>query len=637
MKSKVHGTTDDTPIVALGKCAIMAAIGEGAEKKLPTVEIEGYNGGKMTVSYWGDIVVDLAGLKAKQETPILLSHSAWSLETVLGQTSKVTNDGKSLALSGTIMAETGTAKQVLSLARNGFKFQASVGVSPSKYRFVTESEHANVNGQDFEGPFYLIEAGTLLEISIVPLGADESTSAKIAAEHNTKPQMEGRMENQETPQVPTAESIRAAAVAEESRILKVREIAKEYPAVSAQAVKDGWSEAKTELETVKAHNATLVAAAKQREEQDKRPGAPAVVKGEQAKMNKTTLVAAACMGAGLRAPDKVFPADVCEAAADLRIRSITDLVRASMAMEGRPLEFTRHQTADFVRAAFSTAAIGNVISATANKFVRAGFGTVEQSWRQIANVRSVVDFKANTGVRLVMSNLLQSLAPTGEIKHGKLSDEARTIQADTKALMLAITRQDIINDDLGVLSDTPRKLGFAAGRTFNTDFWAALKAAIAANFPSDATLKNYTTGLLSSTTLGTAEALFLALKDSDGNPLGVVASRILTGTGAYTAARELFISTNNTGGSTKTAGQNIFVGKFEPVFSAYLDAAPWMLVANPMAMPLMEAAFLNGNEEPVVESADADFNTLGIKMRCYYDYGVAFAERGAAVYSTGAA
>jgi len=49
----------------------------------------------------------------------------------------------------------------------------------------------------------------------------------------------------------------------------------------------------------------------------------------------------------------------------------------------------------------------------------------------------------------------------------------------------------------------------------------------------------------------------------------------------------------------------------------------------------MEVAFLNGRQEPVVESADADFNTLGIQMRCVYDYGVAFAEKKAAVYSAG--
>jgi hypothetical protein len=54
-----------------------------------------------------------------------------------------------------------------------------------------------------------------------------------------------------------------------------------------------------------------------------------------------------------------------------------------------------------------------------------------------------------------------------------------------------------------------------------------------------------------------------------------------------------------------------------------------------MAIPLMEVAFLNGRQEPFVETADADFEFLGIQMRCYYDYGAAFAEWRAAVRSTG--
>jgi len=236
-----------------------------------------------------------------------------------------------------------------------------------------------------------------------------------------------------------------------------------------------------------------------------------------------------------------------------------------------------------------------------------------------------------------MSTLLKALAPNGEIQHGVLGDETRTIQADTKALMLAVTRKDLINDDLGVLSDTPRRLGFAAARTFNTDFWAALEAAVSANFPSNSNYKNYTTGALTLTTLAAAEALFLALKDADGNPIGLQATKLLCGTTAYTKAREIFISTNNIGGTSKDPSGNIHQGKFNPVFSAYLSAAPWYLTADPLAMPLMEAAFLNGNQEPVVETADVDFNLLGIQMRCYYDYGVAFAEgRRGAVYSTGA-
>jgi len=47
----------------------------------------------------------------------------------------------------------------------------------------------------------------------------------------------------------------------------------------------------------------------------------------------------------------------------------------------------------------------------------------------------------------------------------------------------------------------------------------------------------------------------------------------------------------------------------------------WYVMAKPDVLPAIESAFLNGQRSPVVESAQADFNQLGIQMRGYYDFG----------------
>ena len=41
-------------------------------------------------------------------------------------------------------------------------------------------------------------------------------------------------------------------------------------------------------------------------------------------------------------------------------------------------------------------------------------------------------------------------------------------------------------------------------------------------------------------------------------------------------------------------------------------------------------AFLNGQRQPTVESADADFDTLGIQVRGYFDFGVSKGDKRAA-------
>jgi len=593
-----------------------------------------YNGGKMKVDYYGDVVVDLQGMTIRDTTPIYYGHGgAYSIDAILGQSEKVAVEDGKLNAAGTIMGSGDIVEKVTHLAVNGFRFQASIGATPIKSRYIEEGEQVEANGQTFDGPLYFVSQSTLDEISIVPLGADKSTETLIAAQTANTNQ-----ENTMADITKTAESIRAEAVAEENRLASVRIEAKDHPEIAVKAIKDGWTVEATKMAVKDAIIAAQKAEIEAAKIQAERPMIPFGIIGDKSEgINAKAIEASVCVSLGLRNPEKsgIAAADL-DKGSGLKIRSLTELVRACMAIEGKRLDVSRHDTRDFIAAAFSTKSIANVLSNVANKFIMEGYGQVEESWRKVASIRSVVDFKANTGVRLILANLLKSISPAGEIQHGQLSDETRSIQADTKGLMLGISRKDIVNDDLGVLTELPRKLGFAAARTFNTDFWAALVAAVAAKFPSDASLGNYTTGALSLSTLKTTEALFMALQDADGNPIGMGASMLLVSPTNSAAARELYTATNAVGGSTKEANANIFTGKYEPVVSSYLSGAPYWLVGSPLGMPLMEAAFLNGRQEPFVETADADFNTLGVQMRCYYDYGVAFAENRGAVYSTGA-
>ena len=124
--------TENHMIAAMANCRIVAEqVKEGEAAKLPRIEIEAYNGGIMIVGYYGPVVIDLAGLEAADITPIYYSHAgSYDVANVLGQTSAVKNDGKTLFASGEMMSEGDTAQEVKTLAGNGFKFQSSVGVDP---------------------------------------------------------------------------------------------------------------------------------------------------------------------------------------------------------------------------------------------------------------------------------------------------------------------------------------------------------------------------------------------------------------------------------------------------------------------------------------------------------------------------
>ena len=52
---------------------------------------------------------------------------------------------------------------------------------------------------------------------------------------------------------------------------------------------------------------------------------------------------------------------------------------------------------------------------------------------------------------------------------------------------------------------------------------------------------------------------------------------------------------------------------------------------------MIEVAFLNGQEAPTIETAEADFNVLGVQMRGYHDFGVALQDFRGGVKSKGEA
>ena len=54
--------------------------------------------------------------------------------------------------------------------------------------------------------------------------------------------------------------------------------------------------------------------------------------------------------------------------------------------------------------------------------------------------------------------------------------------------------------------------------------------------------------------------------------------------------------------------------------------ANWYLMRSPSFAPAMLVLALNGRVEPTVETAEADFNVLGMSMRGYSDVGAARGE-----------
>ena len=295
---------------------------------------------------------------------------------------------------------------------------------------------------------------------------------------------------------------------------------------------------------------------------------------------------------------------------------------------------------------YSTIDVGGLLSNVANKFLLEGFFSVERTWRNICAVRNVNDFKTVTSYRLIGTDQYEPVAPGGQLKHGTLGNESYTNKADTFGLLLSVDRRDIVNDDMGAITTVPRKLGRGSGLKINDIFWTAFLAN-SSFFTSGA--KNYLSGAttgLSIDSLTVAEQTFMDQVDSDGKPIGLMPAVVLVPTSQSAIGTQLYKATeirDNTAGKGAYPTNNPHTGKYRVEVSRYLantkyagnSSKAWYLLADPADLPVIEVAFLNGQESPTIETAAADFETLGLLMRGFHDFGVSLQDARAGVKVAG--
>jgi phage major head subunit gpT-like protein len=630
-------------------------------------KMRAYTGGPIQVGYYGaPVVIDMAGLKAAAPLPILLNHDP---EKIVGHADELTAGDSTLDLAGVMSGGGPESAQVMASAKLGFPWKASVGARPDKMEFLAEGTTAKVNGKTVTGPVYVARKSTLGEVSFVAMAADPKTSAKVAAiaafSHPKEPNMDfekwiaakgfdpealtedGKValraaydaehKTTEPPTQPTvkadptpAETIRAEAAAEATRIAEIRKVADKFPDIQAKAIAEGWEPVRAELEVVRAE----------------RPKAPAVQSSTRDTPNEV-IQAAFCRTAGLQNLEKHFKPETLEASDKFRGFGLQELLLSYAVQGGYTGRHRIHSgnVKEAIQAAFSVHSLTTLLTTTGNKFLLDGFNSMPQSWRSIASTRPVNDFKTVTAYRMTAELEYKELPPGGEIHHGTVGQESYTMSAKTYARMLALTRNDIINDDLGAFNDVRNRLGIGAAIKMNKVFWTAFLTASNAGVFWSATHANLvTSSSLAEAGLNTAVAAFRDMAGPDGNMMNLEPRILLVPTALEATALKIYNSQEirDTTASTKFFTTNIYQNRFRPIpipelgNSAYTgySATTWFLMADPSVMACAVMCFLNGQEAPTIESADTDFDTLGIQFRGYHDFGCAMTEYRCTVKAT---
>jgi len=582
--------------------------------RIPRFSMVGYTGGIIRQAWSREpVFIDLAGMTVPSVVPIVFGHD-YSLESVLGQGTGTVGD--QLVIDGSILAQCEAAMQVVQLGDRGYQWQASVGADVDEQTLVAAGDTVTVNGRTFEGPVRIVTRSTLRECSFVTLGADAATAVVITASSAGESPMND--ETKAADGMPTgpaqSEDYGGAMPTGPS------DVASAAPKIDVQSIREQIVTGVKEelLKTLREQRGPAIHASKPALDDD-----------------QVTIAAMQMVGGlGKQIEAKHGDSPMVEAAAKRsRTIGLQDVLLSAARKGGYDgaQKVNASNVAVVLRAAFATHNISNILAATYGKYLLAGFEAVESVWEQISLVRPLNDLKAATGVRLDGGFVFDEVGNDGKLKSADAGDAARTLQAKTYGRMSSITRADIINDDLGALTAVPRRLGRGAALKFNQVFWAAFEASNSSYF------QGATAGAGNALAIGSVETAYGAyrsLTDPDGAPLGITPKILLVPVGLRITADK--IQTGNTLlasslGSTSSKvlepQANVLAGKFTIVDSAYLtSASTWWLAADPADLPTMEVGFLNGQRQPTVEQAEADFDTLGIQVRGYFDFGVSKAE-----------
>jgi HK97 family phage prohead protease len=272
-----------------------------------------------------------------------------------------------------------------------------------------------------------------------------------------------------------------------------------------------------------------------------------------------------------------------------------------------------------------------------HKTLVAAYTAVPDVWRTFCRVGTLSDFRPHYRYRPGSFGNLSTVAENGTYTYGTLPDaERESITGATKGKLLNLSRQMIINDDLGTFTDAARAMGRGAARTVEADVFTLLAA---------------------NPTMGDTGALFNATVESTaGGHANLNASGAAPTVAGFDAVRQAMGAHLDVGGNDYVAARPaVWVGPLahegqanvvnesqydidqsnktsyypnksrgmlrQIVGTPRLTGNIWYVFADPNEEPVIEVAFLDGEQAPYVEMQDG-FEVDGVTWKVRLDYAV---------------
>ncbi len=281
-----------------------------------------------------------------------------------------------------------------------------------------------------------------------------------------------------------------------------------------------------------------------------------------------------------------------------------------------------HSTSDF------PALLGDA----SRRAVAQGYQEAEENFDQFTRAVNVPDFKPTNLVGLGAFSDLDIVPEGGEYKQGTFSEQSQAMKIVTYGKLFTITRQAVINDDLGIFSDVPRKMGQAARRTLAKAVFELINSnphlADGKRLFSAEHGNLLPASLISTASVGAMQSAMRLQKDKSGNLIQVPMKGLLTPVALNLLARAVREAEYAVGAGTGDKDPNTVRNTFEVWDHGRLDEKDpkaWYGLANPAFVDGIVVGYLDGNQTPYLEQ-EQGFTVDGVSWKVRLDAAPAIAD-----------
>ena len=316
-----------------------------------------------------------------------------------------------------------------------------------------------------------------------------------------------------------------------------------------------------------------------------------------------------------------------DAARPLMALGLADHARLTLARAGVAGVNTMGREDLLSRAMATTSDFPNLLTASGNRVLLPAYQSAASPLKMLARQTTAVDFRPMSQIKLGDFGRLQKVGEAGEIKAVTTGEALESYKVETFAGLFNLSRQAIVNDDLGAFGRWSAMMGTAAADTEADQLIGLLLTSNGAGplmgedgkrlFIADHGNLAAAGAAISVATLTAARLAMRTQKGLDGkSPINVTPKYLLVGPALETVGEQVLATLN----ANLVAEQNPFAGKLTLLVDARLTGNSWYVFADPSTAAVLEWAYLSSAQGPQLASRDG-WDVLGREFRVVLDFG----------------